>query len=326
MIRALALAACLLTVCITAASAFIRHWQVGEGCAGPAPCVSVRSSTGASGGPAAARPPQANGDGWTPAATPRAVPTPLPIVIARAAHRLAAMIVGVLAILLVAIGWSRLARGERIAAGLALALTLGLAWLGLYTPSPLPLVTLANVGGGFALAAAFAWIAVGGRDSSPVAQRGARSRGSGLAWIGLALLLLVAAMGVMISERGALETCRAPLCLPGAMPSAGVFDPRVEGPAADVAAGQALHLAHRALAVAFAAIVALAAASALASANRWGLLLAAGVIAQALAGAAIAAGSAGAVMAAGHNAGAALLAAALAVFARRGGVSGGRLR
>lgn len=323
MIRALALAACLLTVCITAASAFIRHWQAGTGCYGSAVCMSAQATGDTAAGAAPAGPAPAGADDRALRATPRGVPTPLPVVLARAAHRLAAMLVGVLAILLAVIGWSRLRRGERIAAVLALALTLGLAWLGRHTPSPLPLVTLGNVVGGFALAATFGWIAVGSAASS-LRTAGGGPRTGALAWTALALLALVAAAGVMVFERGALDACRALLCIPAVSPAAEVFDPRVERSAGDVAGAQALHLLHRALAVAFAAFAVLAAARALAHralGRRWLLVLVGAACAQALVGAAIAGGSASPALSSVHNAVAAGLAAVLAAIARRAGTT-----
>ena len=45
MIRVVALLACLLVVCITASSAFIRHWQNGVGCEGWPVCYRPAQSS-----------------------------------------------------------------------------------------------------------------------------------------------------------------------------------------------------------------------------------------------------------------------------------------
>src|SRR5690606_9872526 len=114
MIRVLALVACLLTVCITASSAFIRHWQNGVGCEGwPAcyraaqPPARVPSATGA----------DAQGALDAADATIARVPAgdaPAPVRAARALHRVTATLAGVLVLLVVAFGWSTMGGGERI--------------------------------------------------------------------------------------------------------------------------------------------------------------------------------------------------------------------
>ena len=178
MIRALALLACLLTVCITASSAFIRHWQDGVGCDGWPACYRAAQPPALG---AAQVPPQVpQAPAQVPAPAPSAgvpggqgaldaavaaiarVPSaeaPAPVRVARALHRVTATLAGVLVLLVVAFGWSTMGFGERIAAAVALVDTVFLSWLGRYTPHDLPLVTLGNLVGGLLLAAALAWIA-----------------------------------------------------------------------------------------------------------------------------------------------------------------------
>ena len=349
--RRLALIACLLTVCITAASAFIRHWQGAPGCDGRVGCTSVAGAAGAASNatpatPAAAAGAAANASSTAAARSADAAAdggeTPTPVLLARVAHRVAASAVGIIAIALVFVGWSRLERGERIAAGIAFVLTAGLAWLGRHTPSELPLVTLGNVAGGFALAAAFAWVAArparGGaqpgaeRGAEPRAEAGAeRGAGTGLAWAAFGTLIAMTALGVLISARGALDGCPTLLCLPADAPTAALFDPRVASIVADASGAQALHLVHRIAGIVFALLVLGAGLRVGASAGgrpeqALSVAVCLGLLVQAGFGAVIAAGAASPAIAAAHNAGAALLAVALAALARRGatGVRGSR--
>jgi heme A synthase len=312
MTRKLAIAACALTVCVTAASAFIRHWQAGSDCGDAAQCAALAASLSDQ--------------------------APLPVLAARVLHRVTAMLVGLCALWIALVGWSRLDAGERVAAAVALALTGGLAWLGRYTPSGLPLVTLANVVGGFALAAAFAWIAARGvppacevasarapPEEGPAAGGAAgagtaAARTRAWAWLALALLGAQASLGVMIMVRGAIGACPAVVCaLPSAIDPA-LFDPRVAHAAPQGL--QALHLAHRGAAIGFAVIAAFAAARQLGGATAGRARVAAWMVLGLLAlqivlGATLAGGVSGVAGGAAHNATAALLAVALTALARR---------
>ncbi len=312
MSRKLALAACVLTVCVTAASAFIRHWQAGADCIDTAQCAALGASLSEH--------------------------TPVPVMVARVLHRVTAALVGLCALWIAFVGWSRLDAGERVAAACALVLTAGLAWLGRYTPGGLPLVTLGNVVGGFALAAAFAWIAgrsrvhgsgcaapgaapTGSPRSVPGGNAGAGARRAGaMAWLALALLGLQAALGVMIMARGAIGACPSLVCATGASIDPRLFDPRVAGAASQIGGSAALHLAHRAVAILFVAFAAIAAAQLLRGGSRplarvvLGLL-----VAQVGLGATLAGSLSGAAGGAAHNAIAALLAVTLVVLARRAG-------
>ena len=316
MSRKLAVAACALTVCVTAASAFIRHWQAGADCGDAAQCAALGAALSEQ--------------------------VPGPVMLARVLHRVTAMLVGLLALWIAFVGWSRLDAGERVAAACALALTVGLAWLGRYTPGGLPLVTQANVVGGFALAGAFAWIAARGRGtlagaSEPGARgtyaatpaaRGDRAVGApgaaAMAWFAVALLGVQASLGVMIMVRGAIGACPALLCASAASIDPQLFDPRVAGAAAQFGGPEALHLAHRLVAILFVAVAAIAAARLLparasSAARALDVIVLALLVLQAGLGATLAAGLSGVAGGAAHNAIAALLAVALVALARRAG-------
>lgn len=255
MIRALAVLACLLTVCVTGASAFIRHSQAGLGCAGQAEC---RQPAATSGNGVAAAPDGTVGIESRPGAAGQT----RAVVVARALHRVSASLVGLLAIGLLVFGWNGLSRSGRAAAVLALLLSVFLAWLGRYTPHPVPWVTIGNVGGGFALAAAFAWSAMqtasGSRPSSAATKPSGRSdvTWAGYASVGWILLGLLVWLGLMIGARDAIPACPEPVCLQGARFEAASFDPARAQPSASPAGGQALHLAHRFVALGFVLLIA----------------------------------------------------------------------
>jgi len=224
-IRWLAILACALTVCITASSAFIRHSQAGLGCpdwpngecvAGLRTAQADAQAGARSDGQPAVRsdaPPAA-----PPAAQPRAVEPGVRT--ARALHRVSAMLVGIFVLLLAVFGWSSMR--SRVALAIALADTVFLAWLGRFTPHPVPLVTLANLVGGIALAAAFAWIAASLRTPAragapaPVPSPGADLRiGAATiapAFAALALLAVAAWIGTMIGAHDAIGACEGARC------------------------------------------------------------------------------------------------------------------
>ena len=215
--RRVALLACLLTVCITAASAYIRHWQAGLGCAQRADCRVVATSEVAPGQAQTVR-----------QALRRVVSGEAPpaVTMARAVHRLSATVVGVLVVVIGFVGWSALASIDRTAIVAAVVLTVALAWVGIYAAHPSPAVTIANVLGGFTLGGALAWIAAGGdRGGGAPAGRGSGLRGAKRAWAALALVAAIAPLGVLIAARETADTDAA-----------------------------SLHLAHRILAFLFAAL------------------------------------------------------------------------
>jgi cytochrome c oxidase assembly protein subunit 15 len=337
MIRSLALVACLLTVCITASSAFIRHWGNGVGCDGWPDCYRAAHASGAPAASGASAP--IGAAGATDAAGAQAVEpsgqagprersaldaavatianvpsvdAPPPVRIARALHRVSATLAGVLVLLVVVFGWSSMGGGARIAAAVALVDTVFLSWLGRYTPHDLPLVTLGNLVGGLLLAVALAWIAAargvrGVRGVPPGSRR--------VAVTALALVGLLAWGGTMIGARHAIDACATPLCASGARFDAAAIDPTRATVAVDAAAAQGLHVAHRlvglllAIAVAMLALRLRAARPAVAA---WLALL---VAAQLVLGAGTALGTQPLLTTTLHNAVAALLAVALAAVA-----------
>jgi heme A synthase len=238
---------------------------------------------------------------------------PASVQVARALHRVSASLVGVLVLLVVALGWSRMGGSGRLAAVVALADTAFLAWLGRYTPHDLPLVTLGNLVGGLLLAAALAWIAAEQR-----VRRGARATPAGtlrVALGALALLGLLAWGGAMIGARHAIDACATPTCTGDVRFDLAAFDPTQATVAVDGAAARGLHLAHRVAGLALAAMVALLALrlrAARPAMSGWLALLA---IAQLLLGVGTALGTQPLLTTTLHNAVAALLAVALAAVA-----------
>lgn len=281
--RKIALVACLLTVCITAASAYIRHWQAGLGCVERPDCRVVATTEVVPGEV------QTVGQAMQRVVSGEA---PQAVSLARALHRLTATLVGLLVVVIGFIGWSRLPPVDRAAIALAVALTVALAWVGLYAAHATPLVTLGNVLGGFALGGALAWVAAG-RGHAPASQaapgpQAARGRGAQRAWAALAVVFVIAAVGVLIAAR---ET-------------------------GDVDATR-LHLAHRALAFVLAALIA---GVLIASARRAPVLaagLGAALVLQIVLGLTNAFSQTPLVAATVHNAVAATIVALLAAILRR---------
>lgn len=356
MIRALALLACALTVCITAASAFIRHSQAGLGCDDWPRCYrettagapgSAAQEGGAARAPAAGEAPGASAASETasaPAAgeaaeaSTSAVAAAVPggsspaVAAARGLHRLSAMLVGVLVLVIAVFGWSRMDGSARVAVVAALADTVFLAWLGRLTPHDLPLVTVGNLVGGLALAAAYAWIAARGgrRPAGPAvvgtsagatataagavapADAEAIARGVRLAWGALVLLGLLAWVGTMIGARHVIDACMDASCFKGVRFDAAAFDPLRVQVGLDAAAAQGLHVVHRALGIVFAIVVALLALrpGALRGAGRGALLVL--LAAQLLLGMGTAVAGQPLLTATLHNALAAILAGVLA--------------
>lgn len=223
--RLLAFAA-LLTVLITSASAYLRLGGNALGCEGWPAC-------------------------YLAAAEPRATVADLPAVRwVRGSHRVAASVLGLLIIAIVALGWDALqGRGRRIAGVTLLFLALFLAWLGRYTPSLLPAVTLGNLFGGMALFGLIVWMQARPRANVFADYRPA-ARLRFAAAILLAAIVVQVVLGALLSVRHGTAACSGfPLCGPGAgLLDWSVFDPfalPAEGAAYSVASLQALQLAHR---------------------------------------------------------------------------------
>lgn len=290
MIRWLAIVACALTVCITASSAFIRHSQAGLAVA-PAAAEVARAADAA--------------------VAPPGVRT------ARALHRVSAMVVGVLVLLIAVFGWSSMRTGARVALVVALADTAFLAWLGRLTPHPIPVVTVGNLVGGIALAAAFAWIVASLRADARAAIRGSTVR-SAAAPVFAAFVLLAAAawLGTMISAHDVIGACEGVRCAGPLRLDASALDPMQAAQAIDAASARGLHWLHRGLAAAFAVLALLVAArmrgnGAKALAGALVVLL----LAQVLTGVGTTLGLRPLATATLHNAFAALLAVTLAAIA-----------
>lgn len=186
----------LLTVLITTTSAYIRVTQTRVLCADLSAC-----------------------DGTPAAESTEALSADSPIGVARGLHRIAASTLGILLIAVVLTGWKRWSMASERTAGLALLVVAGaLAWLGKYTPSPLPAVTLANLLGGMALLALLAWL-------WESAGRGAATPGPGglRLWtlLALALLFLEIAVGGLVSVRLSAPACPALDCA-GTFPASGI--------------------------------------------------------------------------------------------------------
>lgn len=281
MIRALAWVACLLTVCITASSAFIRHAQSGVGCEPWPECYAQAHSaktstaaTAASSAPSSSAPSSsAPASVAEPSPAGQASPAvassvPRPVQVARALHRVSAMAVGILVLLIAVFGWSTMTAATRVALTVALADTFFLAWLGRLTPHELPLVTIGNLLGGFLLAAAFAWIAAatprrrGAGSDGDAASDGvsvsrelpsARSRAAMLPALGAIVLLAGSAwVGTMIGAHRAIDACTGPSCHEGAYLDASALDPTRPAAALDDGGARGLHVLHRVLGAAFA--------------------------------------------------------------------------
>ncbi|MDT3677263.1 MAG: COX15/CtaA family protein [Burkholderiaceae bacterium] len=353
MIRWLAIVACALTVCITASSAFIRHSQAGLGCPDwpDGACVAGLRATKVDARPGVPADPQpaARADAQSAAQTgsqPAAQPGVAPpgVRTARALHRVSAMLVGVLVLLVAVFGWSSMRFGARVALVIALADTAFLAWLGRFTPHPIPLVTIANLVGGIALAAAFAWIAASLRSpAKPGAATGAAPGtsariGAAPASIGsafdargrivappavlaaaLALLAAVAWIGTMIGAQDAIGVCDGASCAGAVRLDVGTLDAFRPVTSIDAAAGRGLHWLHRIVAAAFTIVVLVVAVRARRSgASRVAMLLVVLLIAQIAAGLDTTVGVWPLGTATLHNAVATLLAVALTAIAARG--------
>ncbi len=296
MIRWLAIAACVLTVCITASSAFIRHSQAGLGVVAPTADATTAAQS---------------------VASPPGVRT------ARALHRVSAMLVGVLVLLIAVFGWSSMRTGARVALAFALVDTAFLAWLGRFTPHPVPLVTVANLVGGIALAAAFAWIAASPRAEARTEGRSAPvpvGRDSTAFVVAAWALLVVAAwIGTMIGAHDAIGICEGARCAGTVQLDASALDPMRTPQALEAAGARGLHWLHRGVAAVLAVVVLLAALRARGN----GRTLAAAAIvvlllAQVLTGVGTTLGLQPLTTATLHNAFAVLLAVMLAVIAAAG--------
>jgi len=222
-----------LVLVITATSAFIRLSQSGLSCGNWPACYGAQAA-----GPTGA------------------LAVEFPVRIARTAHRIAASIAGVLFVVIAALGWDHWRGDSRRAATVALVVIAGLlAWLGRYTPSTLPAVTLANLLGGMALLGLLAWL---WRPDAPGESGLGDSRLCIV--VGLALVALQIAFGGLIGARHAALACTSLPGCGGAFWPQGTdwraFDPFLPNQGLSEASRQTLHLAHRFGALLLAALLA----------------------------------------------------------------------
>ncbi len=215
---------------ITTTSAYIRFTQAGLGCADWPGCYGVQAGT----------------------LTPSLDDTD-PLFLPRALHRIAASAAGILVLVVAVMGWEEW--GRRRAQWIAVALVLlaaALAWLGRATPSPLPIITLGNLLGGMAMLALAMRLFV-----SPATGERDPGRGNVLRWVRAALSLGVVqiVLGGMIGARFGATVCNT---LPGCTGADGfdsvplaILNPLVATTSLGMerSAIEALHLAHRAVAV-----------------------------------------------------------------------------
>ncbi|HSQ05703.1 MAG TPA: COX15/CtaA family protein [Burkholderiales bacterium] len=176
MIGRLLAAALLLTLVITTSSAFMRLNQTIGSCADWTSCRDRASSS----------------------STAHSAPN-VAVGIARVVHRLAASTVGMLVLIIVALLWKH-SPGMRTASAVLLLLTASLAVLGRFTPSELPVVTLANLLGGMAIAGTLGWLRVATSWQPP-----ARTQRPVL--FALMVLSLQIAIGGLVSARDAALSC-----------------------------------------------------------------------------------------------------------------------
>jgi len=222
-----------LVLVITLSSAFIRLSQSGLSCPEWPACYGAQVEI-----PAAAP-----FEGW-------------PVFIARVVHRIAASLAGILFLVIAALGWHRWRGDSRRAAAVMLVVLAGLlAWLGTYTPSALPAVMLGNLLGGMALLGLLAWLWQPD-GTAEVLPRWMRF------WIvvGLALVALQMAFGGLIGARYAALACAGLPGWGGGFWPAGAdwraFDPFLPNDGLADASRQALHLAHRFVALILSALLA----------------------------------------------------------------------
>jgi len=163
---------------------------------------------------------------------------------ARLTHRIAASAFALAALGATLLGLRHWSGPVRAAAMLVLAVTAALSIVGLYTPSPLPAVTLINVLGGLAL--------LGGTAFVLAAQSTATAQPSGVTLVLSVLVILLALQavaGAMISVRSAGAACDRGCGAPWLPGTVRLWHPLQPGPADALVhstrAGEALHAVHR---------------------------------------------------------------------------------
>ncbi|MCG6876443.1 MAG: COX15/CtaA family protein [Betaproteobacteria bacterium] len=254
LVRAMVWVSAVLVLVVNGASAYVRLAQQGVGCEPWPQCYGRTAPQDA---------------GAVPAADS-------PHFYVRATHRLAASLAGVLFLAITFLGWNAWrSAAPRVAAIKLLVLAAFLAWLGRYTPSLVPAVTIGNVVAGMATFGVLAWLAAWRPDSGGTSIRDLLPRGPALlisAALGVAVIQI--ALGALANARYVAAACEGfPSCGGAWWPHAGGagFDiftaTAVPLTAVEEAGRQAVQLAHRLGAVFFAALAVAVAVAALRRAN-----------------------------------------------------------
>jgi len=223
--RWLAASAALVLV-ITSISAYLRLSQYGLGCADWPACYG------------------ANPLGEAPLSESD------PLFWPRVVHRITATSAGLLFVAIALFWWNAWESArERVLSVAPLALALFLAWLGRYTPSSLPAVTIGNLLGGMATLAVLWWLRSAALAHRSAHRADAAPAVAGPAGIGLALVFAQMALGALVSARFAAAACPG---FPGCGAWEGTFELSGLNPFADIArealgehTRQVLHMMHR---------------------------------------------------------------------------------
>jgi len=250
LVRALVLVSMLLVLIVNGASAYVRLAQQGVGCEPWPQCYGQTAPQDAGAVPA----------------------EDSPYFYVRAMHRLAASLAGVLFLAIAFLGWNAWrSLAPRMAAIKLLVLAAFLAWLGRYTPSLVPAVTIGNVVAGMATLGVLAWLASWRAAPDGAAARDLLPRGPALLTsAALVVAVIQIALGALANARYVAAACEGfPSC-------GGAWWPRSGGAGFDVFAAttvpliaaeetgrQAVQLAHRVGAVIFAALAVVVAVAAL---------------------------------------------------------------
>ena len=250
-VRVLVWVAAALVLVVNGASAYVRLAQQGVGCTPWPQCYGQAAPQDAGAVPA----------------------EDSPHFYVRATHRLAASFAGVLFLAIAFLGWPAWrSAAPRIAAVGLLALAAFLAWLGRYTPSLVPAVTIGNVVAGAATFGLLAWLAAWRPEVAGTAANDPLARGlARLTAAALAVAVIQVALGALANARYVAAACEGfPSCGGAWWPPAGAgmgFDifaaTAVPLAAAEAAGREAVQLAHRLGAVAVAALAFLTAVAAL---------------------------------------------------------------
>jgi heme a synthase len=248
LVRTLVWLSAALVLVVTGASAYVRLAQQGVGCEPWPQCYGQTAPEDAGAVPA----------------------EDSPYFYVRVTHRLAASAAGVLFLAITFLGWNAWRHAApRIATVKLLVLAAFLAWLGRYTPSLVPAVTIGNVVAGMTTFAILVWLAAW-RAPAASARGSLLPRGPALlTTIALAVAVIQIGLGALANARYVAAACEGfPSCGGAWWPPAGSagFDlfaaTSIPLVAAEEAGRQGVQLAHRLGAVvsmAFAALVAVAA-------------------------------------------------------------------